>query len=183
MLERTIMAGFGGQGLMFMGKLTAKMMMDEGLYVTYFPSYGAEVRGGTAHCHVIVSSDEIPSPVASEVDTLITMNQPSYEKFRSHASPEGVILVNSSLATATDPPPVATLLDIPATQMAADLGSVRVANMIMMGAYNAVRNLLPFDKLTEQMKNAFGQNKAAIFDINIKAIEAGRDFVSELVSA
>ena len=183
MLERAIMAGFGGQGLMFMGKLTAKMMMDEGLYVTYFPSYGAEVRGGTAHCHVIVSSNEIPSPVAAEVDTLIIMNQRSYEKFKSHPSPEGIILVNSSLAAATDPPPVARLLDIPATQMASDLGNVRVANMVMMGAYNAVHNLLPFDKLIEQMKDAFGQRKSTIFDINIKAIEAGRDAVSELVNA
>ena len=183
MLERAIMAGFGGQGLMFMGKLTAKMMMDEGLYVTYFPSYGAEVRGGTAHCHVIVSSDEIASPVASEVDTLIIMNQPSYEKFKAHPSPEGVVLVNSSLATATDPPPLAMVLDIPATQMASDLGSVRVANMIMMGAYNAVRSLLPFDRLIEQMQNAFGQGKSAIFDINIKAIEAGHEFASERMNA
>jgi len=183
MLERAIMAGFGGQGLMFMGKLTAKMMMDQGFYITYFPSYGAEVRGGTAHCHVIVSSDEVPSPVVDQADTLIIMNQPSYEKFRSRLSPQGIMLVNSSLVEAADPPPAAMLLDVPATQMASDFGSVRIANMIMMGAYNAVRDFLPLDTLIEQMKNAFGPNKSAVFDLNIKAIEAGREFVSERVNA
>jgi 2-oxoglutarate ferredoxin oxidoreductase subunit gamma len=175
MLERAIMAGFGGQGLMFMGKLTTKMMMDEGLYVTYFPSYGAEVRGGTAHCHVIVSSDEIASPVVDEADTIVVMNQPSYEKFKSHLSPGGVALVNASLIEAADPPPEVMLLDVPATQTASDLGNVRVANMVMMGAYNAVRNFVPFDTLIKQMKSAFGESKAAVFDLNIEAIEAGRE--------
>ena len=177
MLERAIMAGFGGQGLMFMGKLTAKMMMDEGLYVTYFPSYGAEVRGGTAHCHVVVSSDEIPSPVVDEADTLILMNQPSYEKFKAYPAPEGVVLLNSSLVEAAEPMLARMALDVPATQMASDLGNLRVANMIMMGAYNEVRNLLPFDKLIEHMKNAFGQGKSGVFDLNITAVEAGREFV------
>ncbi len=176
MLERAIMAGFGGQGLMFMGKLTAKMMMDEGLHVTYFPSYGAEVRGGTAHCNVVVSTDEIASPVVEEADTIIVMNQPSYEKFKPRLLPGGVALVNASLVEPSDPPPAKLLLEIPATQIASDLGSVRAANMVVMGAYNAIRELVPFDTLIEQMKVAFGEGKAALFDLNIQALEVGREF-------
>ena len=176
MLERAIIAGFGGQGLMFLGKLTAKIMMDEGLRVTYFPSYGAEVRGGTANCHVIISSEEIASPMVEEADTLVMMNQPSYERFRPRLAPEGILLINSSLVNATNPPQAKLILEVPATQMASDLGDVRVANMVMMGVYNVIRDFAPFDKLIEQMKKAFGESKAAIHDINTRAIEAGRKF-------
>ncbi len=179
MLERAIIAGFGGQGLMFMGKLTTKIMMHEGLHVTYFPSYGAEVRGGTANCHVIVSSDEIASPVVEEADTLVTMNQPSYERFKTVLAPHGAMLANTSLIRMTDPPKAKTTLEVPATQMASDLGDVRAANMIMMGAYNAVREFVPFDNLVEQMKAAFGERKAAVWELNTRAIAAGRKFTQE----
>jgi len=178
MLEQAIMAGFGGQGLMFMGKLVAKTMMDEGLYVTYFPSYGAEVRGGTAHCHVIVSSDEIASPVIETADTLVVMNQPSYERFKTRVAPEGVVLVNASLVDPVDPPAAGMILEVPATQTASDLGDVRVANMVMTGAYNAVRKFVPFDKLIAQMKEAFGEKKSGIWDLNASAVEAGREFAA-----
>ena len=176
MLERAIMAGFGGQGLMFMGKLTAKVMMDEGMSVTYFPSYGAEVRGGTANCNVIVSSDEIASPMVELADTLVVMNQPSYERFKTRLQPDGVLIINSSLIEAADPPPAKIVLEVPATQMASDLGDVRCANMVMMGVYNVVRDFVPFDNLIEHMKAAFGERKSKIWDLNAKAIEAGREF-------
>ena len=176
MLEQAIIAGFGGQGLMFMGKLTIKTMMDEGFHVTYFPSYGAEVRGGTAKCQIIVSSDEIASPIVEAADTLVVMNQPSYERFKPLLAPDGVMLANSSLVDAVDPPPARLILEIPATRMATDLGDVRCANMIMMGAYNVIRDFVPFEKLIEQMKAAFGERKAAIHGINAEAIEAGRQF-------
>ncbi len=179
MLERAIMAGFGGQGLMFMGKLTAQMMMEEGFHVTYFPSYGAEVRGGTANCHVIVSSDEIASPMVEEADTLVLMNQPSYERFKALLVPGGVALVNCSLTQAENPPPAGVILEIPATQMAADLGDVRVANMVMMGAYNEIRRFVPFDVLVRQMQSAFGEGKAKIWKINADAAAAGRDHASQ----
>jgi len=181
MLERAIIAGFGGQGLMFLGKLTIKTLMDEGFHVTYFPSYGAEVRGGTAKCQIIISSDEIASPIVEAADTLVLMNQPSYEKFKPQLAPDGVMLANSSLVRVTDPPAARILLEVPATQMATDLGDVRCANMIMMGAYNAIRDFVPVDRLIAQMKEAFGEGKAAIHGLNAKAIQAGRDFASEHV--
>jgi len=176
MLERAIIAGFGGQGLMFMGKLTAKMMMDEGLSVTYFPSYGAEVRGGTAKCHVIVSSDEIASPMVEQADTLIIMNQPSWERYKVQLAPDGVGLINASLVQPTDPPPAKRLVEVPVTQMASDMGDVRCANMVMMGVYNVLREFVPFDTLIAAMQQAFGERKSGIWDLNAQAIEAGREF-------
>jgi len=181
MTERAIMAGFGGQGLMFMGKLVAKMMMDEGLYVTYFPSYGAEVRGGTANCHVVVSDEPIASPTVDVATTIIVMNQPSYEKFRGRLEPDGVALVNSSLVALAEPLPAGRVIEIPATQRASDLGDVRVANMVMLGAYNTVRQFVPMEKLVEHMKDAFGQRKSGVWEINTKAIQAGCEFVQALV--
>jgi 2-oxoglutarate ferredoxin oxidoreductase subunit gamma len=183
MLEHAIMAGFGGQGLMFMGKLTAKVMMDQGMCVTYFPSYGAEVRGGTANCNVIVSSDEIASPMVGLADTLVVMNQPSYERFKTRLQPDGVLIVNSSLIEPGDRPPAKMVLEVPATQMASDLGDVRCANMVMMGVYNVVRDFVPFDNLIEHMKAAFGERKSNIWDLNASAIEAGRDFAQANVGA
>ena len=183
MLERAIIAGFGGQGLMFMGKLTIKTMMDEGFHVTYFPSYGAEVRGGTAKCQIIVSSEEIASPIVEAADTLVVMNQPSYERFKPQLAPDGVMLANTSLVQVSDPPPAKLIIEVPATQMALDLGDVRCANMIMMGVYNIVRDFVPFEVLIEQMKAAFGERKSAVWEINTKAIEAGRQFAREHVPA
>ncbi len=177
------MAGFGGQGLMFLGKLTVQTMMDEGMHVTYFPSYGAEVRGGTANCHVIVSSDEIASPVVEMADTLVVMNQPSYERFKTRLSPDGALLANVSLIELTDPPPAEYILEIPATRIATDLGDVRCANMTMMGAYNQMRSFVPIEKLIEQMKRAFGEGKSAIWDLNAKALEVGRDLAREQLAA
>jgi 2-oxoglutarate ferredoxin oxidoreductase subunit gamma len=182
MLERAIFAGFGGQGLMSLGKLTAKLMMDEGLHVTYFPSYGAEVRGGTAKCHVIVSSDEITSPIVEQADTLVIMNQPSWEKYKSFLAPDGIALLNTSMMEPTDPPPATLLLEVPATQMATDLGDVRCANMVMMGAYNVLRELVPLDKLIAAMQQSFGERKRNIWQINEQAIEAGRRFAREQVA-
>lgn len=176
MLERTIMAGFGGQGLMFMGKLVAKMMMDEGRNVTYFPAYGAEVRGGTANCHVVISDDTIASPIVDVADTVIVMNQPSYEKFSGVLAADGAALVNASLVHMSAPLKAKLVLEIPATQMAADLGDVRAANMVMLGAYNAMRRLVPFEKLAKYVADSFGAKKPQLVELNAKALETGRQF-------
>jgi len=146
MTERVIMAGFGGQGMMLLGKLLAAVAMDEGREVTFFPSYGAEVRGGTAHCHVVISDEPIYSPIVERADSLIIMNQPSYGKFRPRLKPGGLLLLNTSMA---DPDPAqergspCVYLSIPATDTANQLGNVRVANVVMLGAYAAVRPVLP----------------------------------------
>ena len=140
MTEQVIMAGFGGQGVMLIGKTYAGSAMHAGKEVTFFPSYGAEVRGGTAHCHIIVSDGPIYSPMVELADSLIIMNQPSYEKFRQRLRPEGLLLLNSSMAQmdkAREAESQALALAIPATELANELGNVRVANVIMLGVYAA----------------------------------------------
>lgn len=176
MLEKAIMAGFGGQGLMFMGKLVVQTMMIEGENVTYFPSYGAEVRGGTAHCHTIVSSDEIYSPVVEEATTLVIMNRPSLEKFAPRLLPGGIMLLNSSMVTLPEGMDVqGRVYEIPATQAASELGDVRVGNMIMMGAYNHFRKLVPVETLFARLAEALPGRKAQMLDLNKAAIVKGAE--------
>ena len=122
MKEKIICAGFGGQGIMFLGKLVAYTMMHEDKHVTYIPSYGPEMRGGTANCNVIVSDDEIDSPMVDEADTVIVMNQPSYEKFKSAVKPGGLLIVNTSLINITDPPEGVKIIEIAATDLANEMG-------------------------------------------------------------
>jgi 2-oxoglutarate ferredoxin oxidoreductase subunit gamma len=173
MTEKVIMAGFGGQGMMLLGKLLAQAMMLEGKEVTYFPTYGSEVRGGTAHCHVIVSSDEIASPVVEESDTVIAMNQPSYEKFKGVLKRGGLLLVNASMVKPGDAPKDAQIVAIPATETANELGNVLVANMVMMGAYNHLKRLTPSERFVKVLERSLSGRKAALLDINKRAYEAG----------
>ena len=140
MLERVIMAGFGGQGMMFIGKLLAQAGMEEGFNVTYFPSYGAEVRGGTAHCHVAISDQPIYSPIVEEADALIIMNQPSYRKFRPCLKPDGLLILNSSMVEVKEEAD-AEVVAVPATELADEMGGVRVGNVIMLALYNEIKKL------------------------------------------
>lgn len=185
MIERALLAGFGGQGIMMMGKLFASMMMDEGKSVLYFPSYGPEVRGGTANCNVIISDEPIASPVIEVADTIIVMNQPSYEKFKSFLSPDGVALINSSLVHTTEPLKAKLVLEAPVTQIAADLGDVRAANMVMTAIYNEVKGFVPFEKLSQRVVNMLGSKKKdpKLVELNMKALEAGRKFAAEHATA
>jgi len=174
MLERLIIAGFGGQGLMFVGKLLAHLVMEEGRHVTYFPSYGAEVRGGTANCHIIISTEEIHSPVAEVADSLIIMNQPSYGKFIARLDPQGIAFLNSSLVTPGEPSPGRQLL-IPATDIAQELSDPRVANVVMLGAYNGVRRLLADDRIHGYLRKIMVGAKQEFLDMNLEAYERGRE--------
>jgi 2-oxoglutarate ferredoxin oxidoreductase subunit gamma len=172
-LERVIVAGFGGQGILFVARVVAEAMMHQGENVTYFPAYGPEVRGGRANCQVIISSDEIFSPVAARVDALLIMNQPSWDFFSARLEPEGLAVLNTSLATSDTGSPVRRLLPVPATDMASGLGDVRATNMVMLGAYNHVRKLLSVDTLLEHLRSVLGEQKAGLFDLNRQAIEKG----------
>jgi len=182
-LERVIIAGFGGQGVIFAGKLLAQAMMAEGRNVTYFPAYGPEVRGGRAHCHVVVSSDEIFSPVIARPDTLIVMNQISWDYFAPSLSPEGVAVVNSTMV-ATGPAGIpGRLIPVPAAEIANELGDVRVTNMIMLGAYNHARSLLPLDRLLEHLRSALADRKAALYELNCQAVRKGVEAAAAALAA
>lgn len=175
MLERVIMAGFGGQGMMFIGKLLAQAGMEEGFNVTYFPSYGAEVRGGTAHCHVIISSEEISSPSVETADTLIIMNQPSFEKFLPRLKPDGLMLANATMVETQQDD---RIVSIPLSQIASEIGNVRVANIVALGAYQKLRPLSKdTDKMLECLKHALTGKKQMMLSINRKAFEEGEKAV------
>lgn len=173
MRERIIIAGFGGQGVLFLGRLIAETMMRQGEHVTFFPSYGAEVRGGRANCHVIISSDEIFSPVIAQTDTLFAMNQPSWDFFLQRLRPEGLAVVNASIVETGDHEHARQTVPVPATELATELGEVRAANMVMLGAYNLVRGLLPLDALLRSLHTVLGTRKAELFDLNRRAIQKG----------
>jgi len=185
-LERVIMAGFGGQGMMMLGKLLAGVAMREEREVTFFPSYGAEVRGGTAHCHVIISDEPIYSPIIEEADTLIIMNQPSYDKFRPRLRRGGLLLLNASMTEETAGRNVASeaaCLSVPATEVANELGNVRVANVVMLGAYARLRGALPALSLLAGIESRLGAGKAHLLEVNRQAFRKGESFAEEFLKA
>jgi 2-oxoglutarate ferredoxin oxidoreductase subunit gamma len=133
MLIRTIFSGFGGQGVLSMGYTIANAAMIEGKHVTYLPSYGVEVRGGTANCTVVVSDEEVASPVASEPEFVVVMNQPSFVRFQSILPAGGLICVNSSMVDTSSARGDIEVVAIPTSELAEQLGTVKVANMVMLG--------------------------------------------------
>lgn len=171
MEEKIIIAGFGGQGILFLGKLICQAGMETGFNVTYFPSYGAEVRGGTANCNVILSDKDIASPVIETADTLLAMNELSLVKFESMLNPGGLLLLNSSLIKVAPKRRDVNIKSIPASNIAYDLGNTKAANIVMLGLYSKERSLLDNDKI---MKNI----KGPLADLNIKAFNFGCNFES-----
>jgi len=182
-LEKVIVAGFGGQGIVFLGKLLAQAMMQEGENVTYFPAYGPEIRGGWANCHVIISSDEIFSPVVARADTLLAFSQPAWEHFVPRLKPDGLGVLNASMVDPGDEPRSQRLVPIPATDLAAELGDVRAANMVMLGAYNYVRNFLPLDTLLRRLGAVFTGRKADLLELNRQAIQRGAEAAAAALTA
>jgi 2-oxoglutarate ferredoxin oxidoreductase subunit gamma len=176
--EDVVMAGFGGQGLMFIGKLLAYSAMKEGKTVTWIPSYGPEMRGGTANCTVVVSDEEIGSPVTPHPRALIIMNNPSLEAFEPKLQSNGLLLSNSSFVTR----PVARKdikpISVPANEIAAEVGNEKAANMVMLGAYIACTNVVSRESIVEGLKELFGK-KIDLMDTNVRAFEEGMKFVRQ----
>lgn len=164
MEEKIIISGFGGQGIMFLGKLICQCGMNQGLDVTFIPSYGAEVRGGTAHCHVVLSDKPIASPVIGKATALIMMNEPSLLKFEDILTPGGLLIINTSLVNTKPKRSDIQIESISATEMAYGLGDMRVTNMIMLGKYIACRDLISRDSIIRNLKGPMA-------DLNIKAID------------
>ena len=176
MLIKTVFAGFGGQGVLSMGLNLAQAAMLEGKNVTYLPSYGAEVRGGTANCTVAVSDEEIASPVASSPDFIIAMNQPSLVRFQNQIQSGGVLFINSSLIEAEVSRGDIEIIRVPANSIAEELGSPKSANMVMLGAFTKKSNLVSVTSVIEELKSTL-KNKQKLIAINKKALMAGYDLV------
>ena len=174
MLIKTIFAGFGGQGVLSMGLNLAEAAMLEGKIVTYLPSYGAEVRGGTANCTVAISDEEIASPVASSPDFIVAMNQPSVVRFQNQVQSGGVLFFNSSLVEAEISRGDIEVIGVPASRIADELGSSRSANMVMLGAFTGKSNLVSLATLIEGLESTL-KKKEKLIAINKKALTAGYD--------
>ncbi len=169
-------AGFGGQGVLSMGVLLAKTAMFSGLEVTWIPSYGPEMRGGTANSTVVVSKRQIGSPVVQQSDVLMALNAPSLEKFLPTVKAGGVAIYDSSLIPdPKDAPKDVKLIAVPARDLAVEQGEVRAANVVMLGAYQAVTGLYDPAALDEALADSFGSE--ALLKVNRAALQAGIDFI------
>jgi 2-oxoglutarate ferredoxin oxidoreductase subunit gamma len=177
MLTRVIFSGFGGQGVLSMGITLANAAMLEGRHVTYLPSYGAEVRGGTANCTVVVSDEEIASPVASDPDFVVAMNQPSFAKFQSILQSGGLLLVNSSLVNTTSYRSDIEILAVPTSELAEKLGAIKVANMVMLGALIKASDIVAFDVMLANLAAILGEGKTKLIKLNREALQVGYNYV------
>lgn len=176
--EDITMAGFGGQGLMFIGKLLAYSAMKEGRNVTWIPSYGPAMRGGTANCTVVVSEEEIGSPIIPRPRALIIMNNPSLETFESQLQKDGLLLINSSFVTKQVARKDARTMSIEANEVAAAVGSEKAANMVMLGAYVASTKVVSESSVIEGLKELLGK-KVDFLDVNVRAFKEGMKLVRQ----
>jgi len=177
MLIKTIFAGFGGQGVLSMGLSLAQAAMLEGKNVTYLPSYGAEVRGGTANCTVAVSDEEIASPVASAPEYVVAMNKPSLVRFQHQLESGGLFFINSSLIEADISRGDIHVVEVPASSIAEEMGSPRSANMVMLGAFTKKTNLVSLPTLIEGLEGTL-KGKKKLVAVNKNALTAGYDLFS-----
>jgi len=175
MHEEVIMAGTGGQGIMIMGQLLAHAAMLEDCHVVWFPSYGPEARGGTADCTVIISSDEIGSPISASPDTLIGMHQFLFDKFQPTVRPGGRLIVNSSLVDPASVRDDCDALLIPANTIAEELGNVRAANMIVLGAYAASTGVVSLDSLLRSLPEVLPSHRHKFIPLNEAALRRGAE--------
>ena len=173
MKKEIILSGFGGQGVMSIGKNLVEAGVEEGLQVSWVPSYGPEMRGGTANCSVILSDDRIGSPLVESPTEIIVMNRPSLAKFAPTVRSGGAIFVNSSIITDPVTREDVTPVYIPCDQIAAELGNPKVANMVMLGAYVAYAKVLRVDTIKNMIETMFSGRKAHLIPLNMQALERG----------
>lgn len=174
MLSEIIIAGFGGQGVLSAGKILAEAALAEDKYVSWIPSYGPEVRGGTANCNVVISDEEVGSPIVSKASAAIIMNQPSLAKFEDAVATGGVLIINSSLVNMKSKRNDITVNYVPANDLAEELGNSKVANIVMLGAFLAVTPVVKTESLEQVIEGSFSGNNASKAEINKQAFAAGR---------
>jgi 2-oxoglutarate ferredoxin oxidoreductase subunit gamma len=172
-LIKTIFSGFGGQGVLSMGYVFAYAAMMDGRNTTYLPSYGAEVRGGTANCTVVVSDEDIASPVASSTEFVVVMNNPSLFRFQNVVQSGGIMFLNSSMIEARPIRGDIELLEIPANDIAKGLGNERVANMVMLGFFINKTGLVSHDGVEQALEDTFSSRGKALVALNKEAFIEG----------
>lgn len=174
MKTNVILAGFGGQGMLLIGKLLSLAAMDEGKEVCWLPSYGPEMRGGTANVTVTISDDPIGSPVVSTPEAAAVMNQPSLEKFAPAIVPGGLLIVNESLVKVRSDRTDIAVMYLPANDLANGIGAKRSPNIVVLGAYVALTNVVGEASVHEQIRHQFGR-KPQIAELNLRALQLGID--------
>ena len=173
MQEEVILSGFGGQGALFAGMVLAYAGMDGGKNVTWIPSYGPEMRGGTAHVTVIISDGEIGSPIVRRPSAALVLNNPSMEKYELLVKEGGVLVYNSSLISS--PPRRADIrcVPVPASDIAAELGSIKVANIVALGALVVATGVLPLEAVIQALRNHLPESKRQLLEPNVQALQRG----------
>lgn len=177
MENRILFAGFGGQGVLSMGMLLTYAGMLEGKNVSWLPSYGPEMRGGTANCSVIISDDPVGSPLVTEPMVLIAMNRPSLEKFESSVEAGGIILVNSSIIDIKVQRTDVQAYYVGAKELAEKAGSAKSSNMVMLGAYLKKTGLVDTESVLESFIKVFGKDKEKFIPMNREALRLGMESI------
>ncbi|MEW8956109.1 2-oxoacid:acceptor oxidoreductase family protein [Clostridium sp.] len=172
--QEMLFAGFGGQGILSMAKFLAYAGMDDNLSVSWLPSYGPEMRGGTANCSVILTDESVGSPIVISPDSLIVMNRPSLDKFEDSIKKDGLLIMDCDLVTRDAKRDDIEVIKIPAQTEAAKLGSTKIANMVLLGAVVAKTKIVEMDVLLGSLR-AHGKEK--FFELNKKALEVGASYV------
>jgi len=176
MHEEVIVSGFGGQGALFAGQLLTYAGMDAGYQVTWIPSYGPEMRGGTAHCTVIISDDPIGSPIIRNPTAAIVMNPPSMEKYEPLIKPGGVLVANSTLVRERSERKDISVVYVPANDVAAELGNVKMANVVLLGALLATKPILSVEALKKAMDDHIPEHRKHIIEPNKRALDRGIEY-------
>jgi 2-oxoglutarate ferredoxin oxidoreductase subunit gamma len=177
MLIKTVFSGFGGQGVIMMGYLLAIAGMHEEKNVTCLPSYGAEVRGGTANCTVVISTEEIASPVASEPEFAVLMNNPSLFRFQNRVQSGGTVFLNSSMIESRPIRGDLEFFEIPINDLAKKFPGGKVVNMIMLGAFIKKSGLVSLETMFHVLKNTFGNRNPGVLKSNKAALQLGYDYL------
>lgn len=177
MQTEIIISGFGGQGALFIGQLLAYTGLDLDQHVTWFPSYGPEMRGGTAHCTTIISDDEIGAPVVSRPRVAIVMNLPSLDKYEPLVQPGGVLVINTSLVDREAERTDIAVLYVPANEIAEELGEKRLANMVLLGAFLQHMPIFSMDEVAESLGKHIPEHRRNLLEANIKAMKRGAELV------
>ena len=179
-MAKTIFSGFGGQGVLMMGYVLATAGMHEDNHVTYLPSYGAEVRGGTANCTITISDEPIASPVASFPDFAVLMNTPSVVRFEGKVKTGGTVFLNEDLVELWPKRGDVEVVAIPVNTIAERLGSVRSANMVMIGAFAQKTGLVSLKSLIKSVKEIFATKGSKVHKINTLAIKEGAALIERM---
>ncbi|PJF32532.1 MAG: 2-oxoacid:ferredoxin oxidoreductase subunit gamma [Phototrophicales bacterium] len=175
MQEEFVFSGFGGQGVMFAGQLLAYTAMDEGLEVTWIPSYGPEMRGGTAHCFVVISDRVIGSPLVAHPTNGIIFNKPSFDKYEPLVAKGGRLVVNTSLVTQKSLRDDIHVIEIPATDIAYEIGDQRLTNMVLLGALLRDHPILSLEALKQALEAHIPNHRRNLLEKNYQAIARGAE--------